>query len=131
MSRFARGLDFPNEGFVQQAIEKHFLESGFRPLNGRYADLICTHEKTREKWVVEAKGETTSIGLDFRTGLGQLLQRMDDPDVNYAIALPDIPQFNKQYKMLPTRVRQLLNLHILLVNVKGNVHVIKPTECFQ
>jgi hypothetical protein len=119
-------MDFPNEGFVQQVIEKYFLDSKYRSLDPGYTDLIVQHEETREKWVVEAKGETSSIGLDFRTGLGQLIQRMEDSKVNYAIAVPDIPQFNKQYKLVSKRIRQLLNLYILLVSNDGKVKVIKP-----
>lgn len=76
---FPRGEAYPNEVFVQQAIEHHFVALGFRPEPAGFIDYVCVHPQTGERWVVEAKGKTTSVGLDFRTCLGQVVQRMDDP----------------------------------------------------
>lgn len=72
--KYFRGYDFPYEGFVQLAIEKHFTSLGYHINTSSDADLICTHPLTYERWVVEAKGKTTNIGLDFRIALGQLIQ---------------------------------------------------------
>lgn len=33
---------------------------------------MCDAEGRR--WLIEAKGQTSGVGLDFRTGLGQLVQ---------------------------------------------------------
>ncbi|NCB26391.1 MAG: hypothetical protein EOM62_13090 [Bacteroidia bacterium] len=126
MAEFQRGLNFPHEGFVQGVIEKYFNEQGYRQIKEGHSDLVCVREET--KWVVEAKGVTTDIGLDFRTGLGQLVQRMVEPETNYAIAVPQTPQFIKQCSQIPKWVRVSLNIHFLLIDEQGNVQTISPHE---
>lgn len=128
---FKLGFDFPSEGFVQLAIEKFFANEGFQVVELRHADFCCLNPATGQKWIVEAKGKTTAIGLDFRTGIGQLIQRMEDETANYAIAVPSLPQFHTQIKNIPYRVRMLLNLHILLVAQDGNVLVVNPQEVLE
>ena len=91
--RYPRGDKFPNEGFVQRAIEAYFTNLGFELERSGYSDLVCKREDTGECWVVEAKGLTTEVGLDFRTGLGQLIQRMTDDHCNYGLAVPQIDEF--------------------------------------
>lgn len=77
MSKYQRGVEFPHEGFVQSAIETYFTSKKYTILEEDYSDLVCINEQDNDKWVIEAKGKTSAIGLDFRTGLGQLIQRMD------------------------------------------------------
>ena len=128
MAKFQRGLDFPYEGFVQMAIEKYFKDRGYRIIQEGYTDLVCVYEETGRKWVVEAKGKTTSIGLDFRTGLGQLVQRMNNPEINYAIAVPKIDQFINQCSQLSKWVRTSLNIHLLFIDDQGKVQIVAPQE---
>jgi len=128
MAKFQRGLDYPNEGFIQMAIENYFNECGYQIIQEGYSDLVCVCEVTSIKWVVEAKGKTTSIGLDFRTGLGQLVQRMNNPEVNYAIAVPKIDQFISQCRQLSKWVRTSLNINFLFVDNQGRVQIIGPQE---
>ncbi len=125
---FKLGYDFPSEGFVQLAIEKFFAKEGYQVVEFRYADYCCLNPANGQKWIVEAKGKTTAIGLDFRTGIGQIIQRMEDETANYAIAVPALTQFHNQMKNIPHRVRVLLNLHYLLVSEDGSVLVVKPQE---
>ena len=123
---YPRGFQFPNEGFVQKAIERYFANRGLQLDKVGTADLACTDPNTAAKWIVEAKGETSSVGLDFRTGLGQLLQQMTEPTINYAIAVPDTPQFRYQCERLSSWVRIALHLHLLLISAEGEVRVIEP-----
>ena len=58
-------------------------------------DLLRGHAVTDESLHIEAKGKTTQIGLDFRAGLGQMVQRMDSVNCNYGFAIPDIPEFRQ------------------------------------
>jgi hypothetical protein len=69
--RYRLGTDFPYEGFAQQAIEHHFREWGFIVDTASRVDLLCSHPLTGERRHIEAKGETSQSGLDFRTCLGQ------------------------------------------------------------
>lgn len=125
---YRRGTEYPNEGFVQQSIEAHFLKAGFRPTSEGTADLTSVHPTTGERWVVEAKGQTADIGLDFRTGLGQILQQMRDETSRYALAVPAIPQFLHQCRKVSPRVRQALPLYWLFVEPDGTVRVCEPSE---
>jgi hypothetical protein len=118
---FKRGLEFPHECFVQNAVETHFKTLGFQHIAAGYADFACEHPKAGVSWVIEAKGLTSAVGLDFRTGLGQLLQRMTIRDVHYGIAIPEIPQFLAQCRRVPQWVRESLNLHWVIVRDSGEV----------
>ncbi len=125
--RYARGTDFPNEGFVQAAIEAHVRKLGFEILSGGDADLVAFDPTTGKRWIIEAKGDTSDPGLDFRTGIGQLLQRMEDPGATYAIAVPEIPKFIRLCDAIPRRVRELLGIHWLLVRETGETRVVLPS----
>lgn len=127
MSSFKRGTSFPNEGFIQAAIEAHFLRLGFVQESHAATDYIGTHPQTKERWAIEAKGQTTAIGLDFRTGLGQLVQRMDSKDTNYGIAFPDIPQFQNQVAQLAPWVCEALGIHWLAVSSSGDIVITNPS----
>jgi hypothetical protein len=116
--RYPRGPEYPNEGFIQVAIETHFQGAGFEVQKKKGVqkengdpDLICRDSRSAQRWVIEAKGETKNIGLDFRTGLGQLMQRMDDESAHYALAVPNLPSFVTQCRFVPQRVRRAMRLH--------------------
>jgi hypothetical protein len=126
MPRYERGTNFPNEGFVQASIEAHFEERGFTRIDRLHVDLVCEHPETGEQWIIESKGQTTAIGLDLRTGPGQLLYSMDNPAANYGLAVPDIEQLRNQLLKVPSRVRVALGIHWLLVAETGAVSFVDP-----
>ena len=127
-SRLPRGMEFPNEGFVQQAIEAHFNQLGFEVEPATHADLVVAHPQTGERWIVEAKGKTTSVGLDFNTGIGQIVQRMLNRGDKFGLAVPEIPQFVTQCRRIPGWVRQALGLHWFLVDRSGTVRRCSPDK---
>lgn len=123
---YKRGLDFPHEGFVQLSIEEHFRKAGFHlTVDGRI-DLLCSHPATGESWHIEAKGKTTQVGLDFRTGLGQLLQSMHNQETKHGIAVPDIPVFQTQVAKVSEWIVSTLGIHWLFVSQDGSVRVVAP-----
>ncbi len=128
MAQYERGTAFPNEGFVQLAIEQHFSDRGFSKSQKGRVDLCCSHPGTNERWVIEAKGETADRGLDFRTGLGQLIQAMDDRSYRFGIAVPDTKGFRYQLAKVPQWVRQALGINWLLVDESGSVRTLGPDE---
>lgn len=128
---FRNGVEFPNEGFVQGALDKHFAALGFTVPGGSRADIDLLNPETGQHWVVEAKGDTKgNAGLDFKTGLGQLLLRMNEhePETMYGVALPDTPRFVVLCSKISKRVRLRLNLHCLLVDGDSTIRVISPSE---
>ena len=69
--RFRNGVEFPNEGFVQNARDRYFADLGFTESCGSRADIDLRNPTTGVRWVVEAKGDTKqNATLDFKTGLG-------------------------------------------------------------
>jgi hypothetical protein len=94
-------------------------------LEVKHVDLVCINEKN-EKWVIEAKGNSTSVGIDFNTGLGQILKRMDDPDCQYALAVPNIPKYINQLNKVPKRVQNLLGLCWIRVSGDGTITIDFP-----
>jgi hypothetical protein len=121
--------EFPNEAFVQRCVERHFRERGFVvDAAVKHVDLVCSHPATGERWHVEAKGVTSATGLDFRTGLGQLLHRMNDETVKHGLAVPAHEKFASLIAQVSPWVRDRLGLHWLIVDPSGAVKVVGPKE---
>jgi hypothetical protein len=53
--------------------------------------------------------------------LGELVQRMSDPNARYGIALPDDPQYRGLVKRLPRLAKERLRLVTYLVAPDGEV----------
>lgn len=124
---YKRGSQFPAEHFVQMAIEAYFLVNRkFEREIHRNVDLICVDPSSGERWHIEAKGISKYCGLDFRTGLGQLVQGMDNPSTRYAIAVPDINEYRTQIAKVSQRIVDRLGIHWLLVAEDGSVKVVSP-----
>jgi len=120
--------EFPREAFVQEAIEHHFKPPEFQRERHKSADLVCHSNRLKQRWIIEAKGETSDVGLDFRTGLGQLLHNMSNSDVLYGLAIPETSRFLQQCRSISKWVRQALNLHWLIVQPDGSVRIVNPGE---
>jgi hypothetical protein len=123
VTNYQLGVDFPREGFVQRAIEDHFSSGSTQKLG--FADLACTDSSGR-RWLIEAKGETSDVGLDFRTGLGQLVQGVPSADWTVALAMPDTPKFALQRSRTSEWARRALGLHWLIVAEDGTVTIVPP-----
>jgi len=126
--QYKRGSEFPHEEFVQGAIEQHFRKAGYALDTSTHVDLLCSHPACGDAWHIEAKGVTTAIGLDFRTCLGQLLQRMSQQHVKHGIALPDMPQYRVQTAQVSPWVVDRLGLHWLFVADDGTVSIVCPIK---
>lgn len=53
--------------------------------------------------------------------LGELLQRMSDPEAKYSIALPDLPQFRRLWDRLPAQAKGRTGISALFVNDSGRI----------
>ena len=69
----------------------------------------------------EAKGRTTSPGLDVDTMYGQLLRRMtdSDPSARYAVVVPTLAV--AAANRVPSHVRDLLRVEVYGVDENGAV----------
>jgi len=57
----------------------------------------------------------------FLSILGEILQRMDDPEAKYSIALPDIKQFRLLWERFPSLAKKRTGISILFVDSNGKI----------
>ena len=87
-------------------------------------DLVDVYaERGDERLYAEAKGRTTSPGLDVDTLYGQLLRRMRDPEpgARYAVVVPTAA-LNAALRV-PAWVRDRLSVDIYEVDDNAGVHL--------
>lgn len=124
--------DFLSEDSVKLHL-KNWLES-----QGWRATVIWQKErgidieafKEGQRWIIEAKGSGSRDQMRvnyFLAILGETLQRMNDPDAKYSIALPDHRQFRNLWTRLPELAKSRTGITILFVGGEGNVQEIGGT----
>jgi hypothetical protein len=86
-----------------------------------FADVYA--ERGEDRLYAEAKGRTTSPGLDVDTLYGQLLRRMKDPKpgARYAVVVPTAAL--KAALRVPTWVREHLSVDVYEVDDDAGVHL--------
>lgn len=85
---------------------------------GKTRGIDVDARRGRERWIIEAKGSGSyaPMRVNFFLGaLGETLQRMDDPDAKYSLALPDLPQYRRLWERLPRLARSRTGISILWV----------------
>lgn len=77
-----------------------------------------------ERWMIEIKGpgSRNEMRNNYFIGiLGEMLQRMDDPNARYTIAFPDIEKFRRLWNDLPELAKKRTTIDLLLVDPQGNI----------
>jgi len=90
----------------------------------REVDFVDVYaERGQERLYAEAKGRTTSPGLDVDTLYGQLLRRMRDPEhgARYAVVVPTAA-LNAALRV-PAWVRDRLSVDVYEVDDDAGVHL--------
>lgn len=80
-----------------------------------------------DRLVIEAKGSATLQPQQvnyFLGAIGELVQRMNDPNARYGLALPDNRQYRGLVERLPALGRSRLDLTIYFVRHDGQRHVV-------
>ena len=110
-----------SEDEVKEAVKGHLEAQGFEVTvawaRTRGADIVATRPGCR--LVLEAKGEVLLQPQQvnyFLGALGELVQRMDDPDSAYGLALPDNRQYRGVVSRLPSFARDRLGLRVFFVS---------------
>ncbi len=96
-----------SEDRVKRSLKAWLEASGWEVsvIWGRAHGIDLEAKKNGLRWIIEAKGCGSRNPMRvnyFLSILGELLQRMDDPDARYSIALPDMQQFRRLWQRLPT-----------------------------
>lgn len=119
---------FPAEDAVVDAVNAWLDREGFSFEQRNYVDVVAREPKTGRLWIIEAKGETSDPGLDFRTCLGQIVTAMHGPAALYAVAIPATKSYHQLCEGISDYVRRRLELHWILVGRAGRVWLVAPDE---
>lgn len=97
--------------------------AGQSRLKQAFVDVLA--ERGGHRIFAEAKGSTTSPGLDVDTLYGQLLRRVPPDAVGrdtFAVVVPEVAV--KFAERVPVQVRRSLNIHIYGVSEDGTVRYV-------
>lgn len=110
-----------DEARIVDAFDTWLTEHGW--LTQREVDFVdIAADRDGRRLYVEAKGRTTSPGLDIDTLYGQLLRRMPGKSVGedlFAVVVPGSAVATAE--RVPPRVRKLLRIEIYGVDETGRV----------
>jgi hypothetical protein len=117
-----------SEDEVKRAVEAWLESLGWKVSVawGRVRGIDILATKGDQRWVIEAKGSGSLNPMRvnyFVSMLGELLQRMDDSNARYSIALPDMGQFRGLWERLPPLAKSRTGISALFVHASGGVQV--------
>jgi len=116
-----------SENSVKRAVGEWLKKQGWEATIrwDRDPGIDIEAHRSADRWIIEAKGRGTSPqeqGNYFLNGLGELLQRMTDPEARYSLAFPDLPRYRGLWNRLPVLAKDRLRLSMLFVDETGAVH---------
>lgn len=81
-----------------------------------------------ERWLIEVKGCGSRNPMRvnyFLAILGETLQRMDDSNAHYSIALPDMKQYRNLWSKLPVLAKERTTIDAIFVSETGQIDFVK------
>jgi hypothetical protein len=87
---------------------------------GKTRGADCVAIRGEDRWIIEAKGCWSRRAMRvnyFLAILAETLQRMDDPQTRYSIALPDLAQFRGLWQRPPDLAKERTSLTALFVDL--------------
>lgn len=115
-----------SEDFLKKHLENWLIQNGWKVQvawgHSQGIDICAIQDNKR--WVIEVKGEGSRQPMRvnyFLAILGETLQRMNDPESDYSIALPDLKQFRNLWDRLPNLAKQRTGISILFVDSSGKI----------
>ena len=125
-SQPAGTVDSLSEDDVKRHLQAWLENAGWKVtvIWGRGQGIEIDADKSDRRWIIEAKGRGSlnAMRVNYFLGvLGELLQRMSDPEAKYSIALPDLPQFRRLWERLPELAKRRTTISALFVSESGHV----------
>lgn len=122
MERAKGGKHPPDKRERAQIAEARLRSSGVQigahPQFGR-ADVVAEHPQ-HGLWLIEAEGQSSRQREQaVYSALGQLVLQMGGQALNFALAAPDDPVWERQLRKVPSHARAALRLHCWLVSPLG------------
>lgn len=114
------------EDKIKEVLERWLISNGWS-VNvawGRERGIDIEACRDDGRWVIEVKGAGSRHAMRvnyFLAILGETLQRMDDEQATYSIALPDMPQYRGLWNRLPLLAKTRLGVSVLFVGRAGDI----------
>ena len=107
-----------SEDEVKQGAKEYLEAAGFHVTVawGRQHGIDIRAVSGAEVMLLQAKGNAMNPPQQVSYFLGELLQRMSDPEATYGLALPDSQQYRGLAARLPALAWQRLRLTVLFVS---------------
>lgn len=114
------------EDSVKEFLRTYLEADGWKAavVQGGAHGIDIDAKRGEERWIIEVKGcgSLNPMRVNYFLGaLGELLQRMSDPEARYSIAVPDLPQLRGLWNRLPPLAKQKTGISCLFVRADGNV----------
>jgi hypothetical protein len=105
---------------IKQILESYLTSRGWKPeiVWGIGHGIDIESKRGNKRWIIQVKGPSILRPINanvFLSVLGEVLQRMDDPNCRYSIALPDIEQFRRLWERLPGLAKTRTGITALFV----------------
>lgn len=115
-----------SEDAIKEILESWLVAQGWnvKVAWGHIHGIDVEATKENSRWVIEAKGQGSlnPMRVNYFLGiLGETLQRMEDPNAKYSIALPDIQQFRNLWRRLPFLAKSRTGITAIFIDKNGNV----------
>ena len=115
-----------SEDSLKKILEKWLIDQGWDThiAWGRTQGIDIEAFRGNVRWVIEVKGRGSRNAMRvnyFLAVLGETLQRMNDPNARYSIALPDLDQFRSLWERLPSLAKKRTGISAIFVNEHGDV----------
>lgn len=112
--------DYLSEDAVKEILYKWLEGQGWSVeiAWGQVRGPDCIAKRQGERWLIEVKGCGSRQPMRvnyFLAVFGELLQRMDEPDTFYSIALPDLNQFRGLWERLPNLAKERTKIWFITV----------------
>ncbi|MEG0264538.1 MAG: AT hook domain-containing protein [Erysipelotrichaceae bacterium] len=74
-----------------------------------------------KKWVINVQGIKRGRKQTLPVKLSEVMKRIDDENAHYSIAFNDSLTYRRQWNEIPSRVKERLNMSVILADKKGNI----------
>ena len=112
---------------IKHVLSEYLVSNGWnvKVAWGHQQGIDIEADKNGKRWVIEVKGPGSRQQMRvnyFISILGETLQRMNDINARYSIALPDLEQYRRLWNKLPTSAKERTTIDLILVDETGNIN---------
>ena len=131
MNSFAssNGQSVLQEEEIKKVLEDYLNRNGWKTEiawgHNRGSDIVAV--KGTDKWIIEVKGPGSRSAMQnnyFVSILGEILQRMEDCQTEYSIALPDISKYRRLWNEFPQLAKKRTKINLILVSSNGEIDIL-------